>query len=198
MGDHVLGTLDMNQFLEMFNGGPKKIKLYGHKIYFFTNYIYNLVENNFKCIRCKAKGDHFRIVKTNPKALEASIYLHGKHSGRKITITNDHIKPRSIGGPNCIHNYQPLCSDCNNYKGDKWDIFDRVKYIVNCITYRLGFDNSPDRCNCTNLLSEALKETVRIFRSYFLLDLFDARYDKFTHSKKGRHNEQQKNSGKVA
>lgn len=29
----------------------------------------------------------------------------------------DHIKPKAIGGLNCIHNLRPLCAACNQGKG---------------------------------------------------------------------------------
>lgn len=39
--------------------------------------------------------------------------------GNEVMLTKDHIIPKSRGGKNNIDNYQPMCSNCNNEKGNK-------------------------------------------------------------------------------
>jgi len=45
---------------------------------------------------------------------------HGKcvRCGSRTNLTIDHIIPKSLGGPDDHRNYQMMCRDCNNKKGD--------------------------------------------------------------------------------
>ena len=49
--------------------------------------------------------------------------------GYKIDLTRDHIVPASKGGISRIFNLQPLCVECNGYKGDS-ESFPVVKELV--------------------------------------------------------------------
>ena len=40
-------------------------------------------------------------------------------SGTEVTLTKDHIVPISMGGHNFASNLQPLCLQCNSWKGDR-------------------------------------------------------------------------------
>jgi hypothetical protein len=40
--------------------------------------------------------------------------------GEKKPLTKDHVIPKSWGGTRQIHNLQPLCTECNLNKGQKW------------------------------------------------------------------------------
>lgn len=37
--------------------------------------------------------------------------------GSPLQATREHVVPRSMGGPNSIHNYVLACADCNNKRG---------------------------------------------------------------------------------
>lgn len=78
-----------------------------------------------KCVSCGIEGD--RIVlwyDWHWKPLEFAPPSRGLHTdllAGNMLMTVDHIKPKSLGGPDCLENYQPMCANCNNAKADKWD-----------------------------------------------------------------------------
>lgn len=54
----------------------------------------------------------------------------GKRSIKYLLMaTKDHIIPRSLDGPNHESNYQLLCRQCNEEKGNRLDFKPRVKYF---------------------------------------------------------------------
>ena len=40
------------------------------------------------------------------------------YSDDLIPLTVDHILPKSLGGPDILENYQPMCAPCNTRKGN--------------------------------------------------------------------------------
>lgn len=47
------------------------------------------------------------------------------YCGAKVLpITQDHIVPRGLGGPDKMWNIVPACVDCNRAKADKWPTCD--------------------------------------------------------------------------
>ena len=46
--------------------------------------------------------------------------LYGTRGEAEVLFTHDHIKPRSKGGENALHNTQTMCSPCNAEKADTW------------------------------------------------------------------------------
>ena len=65
------------------------------------------------CVTCGKVGT--RLIKGVDKG-------GGKHwdvyTDDLLPITVDHIIPRSLGGPDHMDNYQPMCSPCNSRKGN--------------------------------------------------------------------------------
>jgi hypothetical protein len=111
----------------------------------------NFMINGLSCVKCGIKGNTF-ISERQPEQLRPhfNLYMVNEHS--KILITRDHIKPRSWGGINCIHNYQPMCGRCNRKKSDGYGIKDRIKHLTSFIKYKF---RNPRRhieeCNCSLL-----------------------------------------------
>jgi hypothetical protein len=69
------------------------------------------------CVTCGAKGT---------KLIMGIDSGGGKHwdlyTDDLTPITVDHIIPKSLGGENCMSNYQPMCFPCNNKKGNGIDV----------------------------------------------------------------------------
>jgi len=61
-----------------------------------------------ECVECKKKGKYFLLN-------EGNYYLYTEEN---ILMTRDHIIPVSKGGPSVFENYQPMCSICNQKKGN--------------------------------------------------------------------------------
>lgn len=171
--DRIVGTMSLSEADSLLKKRPHRVAYSGYKIYFFTDYMYLLQQNGFKCNRRKAPGLFFKLISPSGTKIIRPHLLVESDNG--YCITNDHIKPLSLGGRNCIHNYQPMCNRCNNIKSNSWNIFDRLLYINNCIKYHFKIGSLTDRCECNGLLKEVFLESLRIIKAYLLLDLIDPR-----------------------
>jgi 5-methylcytosine-specific restriction endonuclease McrA len=73
------------------------------------------------CVSCGVEGQYF--YKEKDHSQEREVYhfnLYGiDKNGNEVQMTKDHIIPRSKGGANHVSNYQTMCSDCNEAKGDR-------------------------------------------------------------------------------
>lgn len=66
------------------------------------------------CVSCGLEGTRLilgRNVKDGSKHWDV-------YSDDLTPLTVDHIKPKSLGGPDTLDNYQPMCSPCNTRKGN--------------------------------------------------------------------------------
>jgi 5-methylcytosine-specific restriction endonuclease McrA/urease beta subunit len=82
----------------------------------------NFIENGVKCVECGLVGTHYWL-ESNTIGVDGQrswhLNLYGVNKqGHEIMLTKDHIHPKSKGGKNHISNYQPMCSPCNQAKGD--------------------------------------------------------------------------------
>lgn len=76
---------------------------------------------------CNIVGDRYIVGIDNGGGIHLDLY--GLDSeGELNMITIDHIKPRSIGGPDHISNYQPMCMLHNSQKNNEWSDEDKKKY----------------------------------------------------------------------
>jgi hypothetical protein len=59
--------------------------------------------------------------------------LYAEKDNREILFTKDHIIPKSRGGKNILANYQTMCVECNNKKGNTTgcDFCDNKKDLFN-------------------------------------------------------------------
>lgn len=76
------------------------------------------------CVKCGLEGKFFAkergLTKKEPKIISWHMNLYGINElGEEVLMTKDHIKPRVLGGPDHIDNYQPMCQVCNSEKGSQ-------------------------------------------------------------------------------
>lgn len=79
-------------------------------------------KQNIVCVRCRVMGILFRLQRhqNDQQSLSLHMNLYGLRNGRMILFTKDHIVPRSKGGQSSLSNYQTMCYDCNQIKGNKY------------------------------------------------------------------------------
>lgn len=100
---------------------------------------YRLFQRSCKCVRCGVVGTRMYLEKAE-KCNENSWHfnLYGvREDGTEVMMTKDHIIPKSLGGKNCLENYQTMCSDCN---GEKGNIMEHRYMIAIARTKRLRED----------------------------------------------------------
>lgn len=71
------------------------------------------------CVACYRVGRYYSIELADPTHRYYNLVLRCA-DGRKMT--KDHILPVSKGGKTFMDNLQPMCSQCNNKKGDKIEL----------------------------------------------------------------------------
>lgn len=70
-----------------------------------------------ECVRCGIKGSEIRLEEwRNGGGVHLDLYAYAPQ-GHRVLMTLDHIVPKSLGGPNELSNYQPMCEPCNSKKG---------------------------------------------------------------------------------
>ena len=78
-------------------------------------------EGTLKCAHCQLQATHFAIEKVAAsKAWPESwaLNLYGSPHEKRTYFTQDHIVPKSKGGPTDLDNLQVMCWPCNLRKGD--------------------------------------------------------------------------------
>lgn len=93
----------------MFDGHP--MKMYSQRYLLFLT-------KGCKCVSCGIEGTVFfkeKSVDTDPYHFN----LYAETDGEFILMTKDHIVPVSKGGSNYHENYQVMCYNCNQEKGNK-------------------------------------------------------------------------------
>ena len=70
------------------------------------------------CVDCGIEGQYF-VMERQGHFGKYHFNLYGLDDyGSEVLMTKDHIQPKSRGGSNTLDNYQPMCSQCNNRKGN--------------------------------------------------------------------------------
>lgn len=87
-----------------------------------THTINTFVEKGCKCVKCGLEGSYFALER-HPNAIGIGrrfrLYLYGVNElGEEVTMTRDHILPKSLGGKNSIDNHDPMCVICNRNKSN--------------------------------------------------------------------------------
>lgn len=79
-----------------------------------------------QCVSCGLNATYFKLQtdvgneKISPNRSHFNLY--GIKDGKEILFTKDHIVPRSKGGRNSYKNYQTMCVECNQRKGETYGI----------------------------------------------------------------------------
>lgn len=69
-----------------------------------------------ECVTCGVRGEFFALESFRDEPPHLNLYAVSQ--GREVLMTKDHIFPKSLGGPNCLENYQTMCEPCNGRKAD--------------------------------------------------------------------------------
>jgi hypothetical protein len=102
-------------------------KFAGNRIVLNSHRIKNFQYHGINCVECGLQALYFA-KERHKKDKKYHLSLYGIIGVDEILFTQDHIKPRSRGGRNCIHNLQPMCESCNILKSDEWGI--RQRWIL--------------------------------------------------------------------
>lgn len=103
----------------------KKVKrdFDGHLIKMGSHRYWTFSEKGCKCAKCGIEGTFF--VKEKHPEVKHETYHFNLYAidaeGDEVLMTKDHIVPTSLGGPNHISNYQPMCEPCNIEKADNYE-----------------------------------------------------------------------------
>lgn len=76
------------------------------------------------CVCCGLPATHFALERCSlvNEAERPHLNLWGVDAeGEEVLFTQDHIQPRSKGGPDTLENSQTMCSPCNFAKRDTWN-----------------------------------------------------------------------------
>lgn len=91
---------------------------FGDLINFTSSRLQMFQAKGIACVRCPIVGIGF--VKQKHKEGEPywHLGLYGMDAkGKSMMMTKDHIHPKSKGGRDCLSNFAPMCSKCNEEKG---------------------------------------------------------------------------------
>lgn len=69
------------------------------------------------CVSCGLPIQFAQVMQVE-KNSKAKLYFFSTRRGKVIQFTKDHCIPLAHGGPNEEYNIQPMCADCNTFKGD--------------------------------------------------------------------------------
>jgi len=120
-GYKVLGTFTPEQVLP-FAGpdAPEKAYPQDSKTYMvkMTSLRYQTFKKSLKCVCCGLEGIVFllELPSNGGRLCRPHFNLYGEREGDLVQMTKDHIRPRSRGGADHIHNMQTMCCTCNELK----------------------------------------------------------------------------------
>jgi 5-methylcytosine-specific restriction endonuclease McrA len=123
-----LGVVGLDEILPFIpiagNKNGLKKKKYFNKHVKLTSHRYKVYAlNGTECVSCELTGTFFALEKSvsqHTDKFHFNLYAINKKS-EEVMITIDHITPRAKGGSEALSNKQPMCFNCNNKKGDKFE-----------------------------------------------------------------------------
>lgn len=110
-----LGVLAVDSVHDMVRNEIASMIVSGNHVRLLGRRMRLFAEKGPMCVECKCVGRYYAIEKVNG----ARSYHLNLYTACGRLMTQDHIRPLSKGGTNAKNNLQPMCSVCNNRKGDK-------------------------------------------------------------------------------
>ena len=111
-----LGIYSLNEVLDKVMCGECRVN--------FNSHIINMNRDNLKlffrnhtCISCGIEGQYF--VMEQDEGSNPHFNLYALKDGKEVLMTKDHVIPKSKGGKDLMSNYQVMCLQCNQEKGNK-------------------------------------------------------------------------------
>lgn len=109
----------VEEILSQFTYDEEPIDIDGDLMRMCSHRYENFLKHGVVCVNCGLEGKYFYKERyKNDTNYHFNLYAINK-DGYEVLMTKDHIIPKSLGGPNSIDNYQPMCSPCNSNKGSK-------------------------------------------------------------------------------
>ena len=111
-----LGIYSLNEVLDKVMCGECRVDFNGYTINMNRDNL-KLFFRNHTCVKCGIEGQYFVIEQGdggNPY-----FNLYALKNGKEVSMTKDHIIPRSKGGKDIMSNFQTMCITCNQEKGNK-------------------------------------------------------------------------------
>ena len=105
----------------IFKNIGKSINVCGHSISVKSKRYKCYARNGVRCVKCGIEGSYFAAERQKSQPTDKyHLNLYGKDKNdREVMMTVDHIIPLSRDGEDKVSNLQPMCSPCNNMKGNR-------------------------------------------------------------------------------
>ena len=82
---------------------------------------YHLFKVSRTCAACGLIGTKL-MLDISPGARSPHFNLYGEEGDELVLMTQDHVVPASLGGPDTPENLRPMCSPCNVARGNNADL----------------------------------------------------------------------------
>lgn len=99
----------------------KSVNVCGHSIPVKSKRYKCYARKGVKCVKCGIEGKYFAAERQKSQPTDKHhLNLYAVlDAGKEIMMTVDHVIPKSRGGEDTVSNLQPMCSPCNNMKGNR-------------------------------------------------------------------------------
>lgn len=123
INQHQFAIVKATEFLSMYKQakqrGDKSMTVLGHTVKMKSHTVKLFDEKGITCVSCGVTG----VI----AVVESAGTNHGKHcniygvnsAGKLVSMTKDHIIPKSKGGKNELSNHQVMCQKCRSQKSNK-------------------------------------------------------------------------------
>ena len=80
------------------------------------------LRNGARCASCGLEGAFFAVEEVSSASYAGwTLTLYGVADGRGVFFTQDHKRPKSLGGADAPENLQTMCWPCNGRKGSNFE-----------------------------------------------------------------------------
>ena len=113
---------DLDFIVDKLRSGKHFFEFHGLKIPIHSSRLQTYTKG-ISCVSCGIEGKYFIFEKHSPKDHGCHLNLYAVDEvGGLVLMTSDHIIPKSKGGSNDVSNRQPMCHECNTFKGSRSEL----------------------------------------------------------------------------